>query len=397
MKKRVLIIHNRAYHASGPETYIQNMSKHYLVDIYSFKYENKNEFPEVVVERPLPLGDLSVYNISKQKLTVVEKLRIGFAAFFNYEAFYKLFKLLKRHRYEFVIIMQYFGKLSPSVVLACRIANVKIFIRQSDYGLICARNTLLRNNTYCDQCTVSSLKLLSNRCSGSLLRSLYFFLLMWQNKIVIKICNPTLVWTNKFALSVANRSVFVKNLNNKLNYTFIDAFEASDVVKTNTFVSAGRVAADKGVARLINAFSSSDGNLLIVGKVDVSYMSEIQALLEDKGKYIRLTGAVPHNDMENIYNKAKFVIITSQWVDNLPNTLVESYARGIPCITPSFGSFVEFIIDESLTFHDDKSLGDALKFAANIADDDYLVLRDAAIEIARDRFDFNKHRLMYEC
>ena len=397
MKKKILIIHNRAYHASGPETYIQNMCKHYSVDIYSFKYENQNEFREAVDERPSPLGDLSVYNISKQKLTFVEKLRIGFAAFFNYEAFYKLLKLLKRHRYEFVIIMQYFGKLSPSVVLACRIANVKTFIRQSDYGLICARNTLLRNNTYCDQCTTSSLRLLANRCSGSFLRSLYFFVLAWQNKFVIKLCNPTLIWTNNFALSVANRSAYVRNFNNKLNYTFIDAVRTNNTVKTNTFVFAGRVAADKGVARLINSFSQSDGNLLIVGKVDVAYMPEINALLEGKSTYIRVMGAVHHDDMENIYSNAKFVIITSEWVDNLPNTLVESYARGIPCITPSFGSFTEFIIDEGLTFHDGKSLSAALKFAANISDDDYMVLKDTALKIARAKFNFNKHRLVYEC
>ena len=115
-EKKILIIHNRAFHESGPETYLINLmglleKNEIEYSIFAMDYQ-KNNLKNLANELPKPLGDPGNYNLSKQRLTFFEKVNIFFSSIFNFNAAKKLNLHLKENKYTSCIILQYLGKLS---------------------------------------------------------------------------------------------------------------------------------------------------------------------------------------------------------------------------------------------------------------------------------------------
>ena len=71
---RILFIHTRGYHSSGPETYLDNMSRILRIenisyDLFCLDY-SQNNFEYVLPDMPKPIGAANVYRYSDQKLSL---------------------------------------------------------------------------------------------------------------------------------------------------------------------------------------------------------------------------------------------------------------------------------------------------------------------------------------
>ena len=103
--------------------------------------------------------------------------------FHRHDVFKKLDKVLKQNDYDGAIILQFWGKLSPSIFDALKINNVPAAVRISDFGLICGSNTLLKNNRHNAECIKSKFSCIKHKCvdnsyTKSLINTiaqLYFF------------------------------------------------------------------------------------------------------------------------------------------------------------------------------------------------------------------------------
>ena len=126
--------------------------------IFAMDYQKKNNLKNLVNELPKPLGDPSNYNLSKQRLTFFEKVNIFFSSIFNFNAAKKLNLHLKENKYTSCIILQYLGKLSPSVLFVLQKYKIPTAIRQSDYGSICGLNTFLYEESFCTKCISTAIK-----------------------------------------------------------------------------------------------------------------------------------------------------------------------------------------------------------------------------------------------
>ena len=59
-----------------------------------------------------------------------------------------------------------------------------------------------------------------------------------------------------------------------------------------------------------------------------------------------MRGQIAHSKVYKLFEDSIFSIIPSKWHDNLPNSLIESLSNGVPVISPNYGCFPEFIINE---------------------------------------------------
>ena len=352
---RYLIIHNRYYHVSGPETYLFNLKKEiekdgHQLDVFTLKYA-KNIKSNFLNYHPEPIGSSIQYSFKNQNLSFFEKLRVISSLFYRHDVYKKLRKLLSTNNYNGAIVLQFWGKLSPSIFKVLIQKNIPVALRISDFGLICGTNTLLKNNIHSNECINNRLGCIKNKCvdnsySKSLINKIaqLFFFKKYSKNI-------NYVFTCKNTLLIHKKAGFNKNNHH------IPTFYPKDFVYKKSFNSKkiiflGRVDRDKGLHDIIPTIPDSNKIIFeIWGRGIPEYISVLKKIiLKRKNKNIHLMGEINHSEIQNLFSDCIFSIIPSQWHDNLPNSLIESLSNGVPVIAPNHGCFPEFIIDQKNGF-----------------------------------------------
>jgi glycosyltransferase involved in cell wall biosynthesis len=114
----------------------------------------------------------------------------------------------------------------------------------------------------------------------------------------------------------------------------------------NYFVYFGRLSEEKGILTLLKAMKGISGTkLLILGSgpeedrlkkyADENNLNDVE-FLGYKGK----------EDINEIIGKAKFVVVPSEWYDNSPLVIYESFALGTPVIGANLGGIPELVNHE---------------------------------------------------
>lgn len=389
--KRILIIHNRAFHSSGPETYLINLmdlleKNQIQYSIFAMDYQ-KNNLKNLANELPKPLGDPSNYNLSKQSLTFFEKVNIFFSSIFNFNAAKKLNSHLKENKYTSCIILQYLGKISPSVLFVLKKYKIPTAIRQSDYGSICGLNTFLYEESFCTKCISKQSSVIRNNCFDSYTRSIHYYFVNRINYYSLRLTRPKIIFTNNFAKELSKKSSIYNSSKISVINTFgDDFFEAENRVYKYDFIYFGRISKDKGINELISSIADQDLDYRFLFVGDVS--DDIEINQNKLPKNIIVQNKMDMKDLKILIIQSKFVIIPSKWFDNLPNTLIEAYSFGKPVIMPNHGSFKEFQTNSNLFF--DKDLK-CIKYAMEISNNDYEKASTEAKRIFTSQFSKSSH------
>lgn len=120
----------------------------------------------------------------------------------------------------------------------------------------------------------------------------------------------------------------------------------------------GRLVADKGVDKLIDAFLSlnrKDCVLLIVGSVnfDSDETSEFEKQIYKKillSKKIKMTGYIQYNEIWRYYKLADIALLPSVWDEPAGLTMIEACAAATPLITTKSGGIPEYIPNKLAIF-----------------------------------------------
>jgi len=397
---RILLIHTRGYHSSGPETYLENMA--HIFDAAKIEYDlfcldySENNFSYILPDMPKPIGAASVYRYSDQKLSLRDKVRVLLGAFFRLDVFSRLNEALREKKYDHIIVLQYFLKLSPAVFLAAKRNSVKVAFRQSDFGLICARNTFYRDGAVCTQCTKNQLNMVANRCGGGLISSALLYITYKVNHLLIRYSNPVLVWTNRNSFNIGSKAKVLRGLEHTLNYTPVGII-ASDKVpadKIYDYGCIGRLSVDKGVNFLLEQLlrmPKLDFNFVFVGGVDAELIGLVELVKAKHPEQTVFINKVPKMSVAGYMDSCRYLVFMSSWFDNLPNSLIEAYSRGIPCILPNFGCFSEFIPSQFPRLGYLK--GSELPFGefADIGNEEYRHMSESVRFISDTKFSNDQH------
>jgi hypothetical protein len=129
---KIVLIHYRYYSASGPERYLFNFKKLFEIrghEIYPFSINyNQNKAAltsNYFVDSVLDDGNFHIKentNIStKNKLQIIKNL------FYNKQAYNNLNQLLIDKKPDLIYLLQYYGKLSPSILKAAKKIIFQLF------------------------------------------------------------------------------------------------------------------------------------------------------------------------------------------------------------------------------------------------------------------------------
>tara|TARA_Y100001958_G_C21192299_1_gene520239 strand:+ start:68 stop:1291 length:1224 start_codon:yes stop_codon:yes gene_type:complete len=395
---KFLIIHNRYYHVSGPETYLINLKKEiknygHHADVFSLNY-SKNIKSNLSHYYPEPIGDNNQYSFKNQNLSFFEKLKVISSLFFRCDVYFKLNKLLSDNNYDGAIVLQFWGKLSPSIFQVLSNKNIPIVLRISDFGLICGTNTLLKNNKHSEECIDKKFACIKNKCvDNSYFKSLI-------NKLAQIFFQKKYSENIDFIFPCKNTQFLFQKSGFKNNSYVIPTFYSKEYIYKKSFslnkiIYIGRVDQDKGLDEIISLFPYSKEIIFeIWGRGNNDYIKKLNEIIYNrKIKNIHFKGEIIHSKVHTLFQDSIFSIIPSKWHDNLPNSLIESLSNGVPVIAPNHGCFPEFISHKKngLLYDNYDDLKNILKEIPYLKDYEKKKFSLNSTMIAKNTFSSKKH------
>lgn len=287
--------------------------------------------------------------------------------FYSLEAKRKMKQLINDEKPDIVYIMQMHNKISPSIVDAAKEMGVPMVHRISDFQYMCP-NALFYNDRIgvCEYCLKGKrMSCVKYRCvlnssiySGIKMMAKWLHDVMGVHKKIDAFVVPS-----EFTLGKLKEYGIPLE---KLNHipTFFNLKEKNPRVEYNPFVLfVGRIEKQKGLMTLVKTFEELPYELKIIGFSNDGYEDELKHYLGrpingdlnieestafGKNGNINFLGRKSFEEIVPYLKSCMCTVVPSEWYDNFPNVVLESYAYKKAVIATDFGS-LQYMVDESKT------------------------------------------------
>ena len=329
---KVLISHNhyQTGSVSGEDVAFENESTELSKHIEVVKYEEFND-------------DLDIAS-SRQKLGVAAN------AVWSRRSYKKMRNALATHRPDIAHFHNTFPQISPSAYQACQDAGVPVIQTIHNYRFVCPNGLLLRNMRPCELCLHGSLvNAVLHKCyRGSALASMVQVATIQLGRL-----NGT------YANKIDRYIVLSEFVSQKLNHGGIPrskivikpnfvTHQPSDTLDDNGYaLFVGRLSAEKGVEILLDAWSSIEYPLVVVG--DGALKPQLEAAVLERGLNVQFKGAQTKTQVHVFLAGARMLLLPSICFEGaFPLVAIEAFAHGVPVVGSDIGC-IEDGIDHGAT------------------------------------------------
>ncbi len=350
---KILMINKYHHITGGADTYYFQLS-----DLLRRK---GHEVIEFCLKHPKNLAsEYSEYFITGvtgenwKEARTIEKVKAYINGIYNIEAKKKIRLLIEKTKPDIAHIHNIFYQISPSILEPLKKACIPIIQTLHDYQVICASNNFYYNGRICENCSRGKYyNIISSQCyNNSLMASFLAFsarvihnTFKIYNQNVDLFISPSKFLKDKLISHGIKESKIkilphsIESSNYKADYNFRDYV-----------VFAGRFVRHKGIMTLIKAFESLPIKLVLLGTGEL--LPEIEDYIDSHNlKNIKLSGFLRGKEFQEIIEYARFVIVPSEWYENSPLIIHESFAYGKPVVASNIGGIPELATgDVSLLF-----------------------------------------------
>ena len=300
-----------------------------------------------------PPGQGDDAKIVNQRPRWHQKLRLAGRVIYNRHAAAAVRRIARDHRPDLAYFLNFNNHISPSAIDACVRESIPVVMRMSDFNLVCSSNMYYRDGRPCTDCKSGVWHAVRNRCvHGSATRSavsaLALSLHRWSGiyRRVSAFVAPT-EFMQRELLELGFPSEIVQHIN-----TFAEPQEASEPERRQPYVLFhGRFVPYKGADTAIAAFAriadKRGVSLRLMGDEGDSDGTRVRALAR--------TLACPsieilpfERDKQKVLEtvrKSLFTVLPSENYENLPNSILESFACGRPVISTRIGCIPDIVKD----------------------------------------------------
>lgn len=278
----------------------------------------------------------------------MSKLMAFTRPFGSHEVKSKFKKLLDDFKPDVVHLNNVHTQLSPVMAEFAHQWGIKVVWTLHDYKLLCPRYDCLKNgNTICETCFKGEKKAcLDNKCmKGSKLASFigYKEAIVW-NRERLEASTDVFICPSQFMADKMVQGGFSKSKMQTL-CNFIDVekckFSSTDDVellpkKEDYYCFIGRLSHEKGAKTLIEAANQLPYKLVIIGGGPL--MDELKSVTHTNIKFV---GFKQWDDIKQLVGKARFSVISSEWYENNPLSVIEAQCLGTPVLGANIGGIPE--------------------------------------------------------
>lgn len=366
---KIALVNYRYFISGGPERYYFNI-KEILEknghEVIPFSIKSSRNFPNDYERYFLDIVDDEVYFAQAKKKTPMMILKSFTRMFYSWEAKSKMSQLIREQKPDLVYIMQMHNKISPSIVDAARAEGVPVIHRISDFQYMCPNALFYNDRTgVCEECLKGNrMACVKNKCvlnspvySGIKMMAKWMHDVMKVHKRIDQFVVPS-----EFTYEKLHEYGIPYE---KLNHipTFFNLKERDPQVEYKPFVLfVGRIEKQKGLMTLVKAFEELPYELKIIGFSNDGYEDELKKYLgrpigdpniEESCTYgkkgnIHFLGKKTFEEIVPYLKTCLCTTVPSEWYDNFPNSLIESYAFKKSVIATDFGS-LQYMVEEGVT------------------------------------------------
>jgi glycosyltransferase involved in cell wall biosynthesis len=280
-------------------------------------------------------------------------------------------QLLEREKPDLVHIHNTFVVISPSIYSACRDADVPVVQTLHNYRLLCPAATFFREGKVCEECVDHGLfrgvmhacyrDSVSATATTALMLKVHRYKKTWTEGVRSFISLTQFSRSRFVRAGLAPEKVFVKP-----NFVHPDPGVGERGGDYAVFV--GRLSPEKRVSTMLNAWTllkarSTDIPLLVIGGGPERVHLEAEARQRNLTSVV-FKGLMPRSETIKLIGDARFLVFSSEWYENFPLTIVESFARGVPVICSRLGAMEEIVDDGRNGIH--FTAGDPEDLAAKV-------------------------------
>jgi glycosyltransferase involved in cell wall biosynthesis len=251
-------------------------------------------------------------------------------------------ELIDRSEAEIVHVHNLFPMLSPAVLRAAASDGARVLVTLHNYRFLCLPATFVRDGRVCEDCLGRPIAWpgVLHRCyrgsrSGSatlatsigLHRGLHTFDRVSSFLAVSRFVRGKYIEAGWSPERIAVKSNF--------------AWDAARRQGPGShFLYLGRVAPEKGLRMLLDAFRGSAARLLVVG--DGPIASELRSAAPAN---VTFRATVPPPEVPDLIRSARAVVVPSVWYEAQPRTILEAYASGVAVLASDLGALPEVVDD----------------------------------------------------
>jgi len=379
---KILIANYRYFVSSGPERYLFNIKKKlesvgHEVAPFSVRYARNEPTPyEKHFVSPLGAADEVYFEQHKRSPRAFAKTLSRL--FYAPDVEQAVANLAGSFKPDVAYVLYYLRKLSPSLLTGLKKRGVPIVVRLSDYGMFCPEHHCLRDGHPCTLCIDGDLSnSVKHRCvKGSLaISALDAAATLFHRKRGYFDLIDQFVTTNPFMTEMMIKAGYpASRLTCIPTFTDIDAFQPLIPKPEPPYIAfVGRLDPTKGVHVLLDAMihlkqtRGAPPRLRIAGvEHNADYVASLKVQAERGGlqDLVEFLGPLPAHEVGGLMRGAQALIMPALWFENLPNTIIESFACGTPVIASDIGSLSRTIVDGENGLL--AKTGDAVDLAAKI-------------------------------
>jgi glycosyltransferase involved in cell wall biosynthesis len=389
---RILLI-NRFHHVDGgaDRVYFNTgmlLAKHGHDVAYFSTLSEKNE--------STPYSYYFIDKIKTRNVSLIDKVRAVRKYLFNKNAIESLQALIIDFKPDLAHIHLFYGTLSVSALTTLKNFKVPVVLTVHDYRLLCPVNSMLdKNSMICEKCKGGKFYncILKNCSEGSAFQSTIVSVEAYMRKHFFDplILVDHFIFVSKFSLNKhISYDIRYKTKSTQL-YNFNPATIESKRFRGKYFLFFGRLSMEKGILTLLNSIENTDFRVIIAGEGPLRNVVDSYA---KKCSNIDYVGFKTQAELVDIILDCSFVILPSEWYENNPMSIVESFNLGKPVIAADIGGIPELVDkDRGFLFEskNSNSLLDAIIVASNISDFDYERMSYNCFNFANNSFNERDH------
>lgn len=296
---------------------------------------------------------------------------------YSVQAKNSLAKLLRNTQINIAHCHNIYGILTTSVLDELYGHYIPTILTLHDYKIICPNYKFLDNrNGICEECKYHKYhKAIIRRCVKN---NLFF-------SLIYAVENTFTYITRKYSAKVAKfiaPSRFIMNKFVEYGFPMSRIEYVPNFINTERFVPSftnkgyflyfGRLGSEKGIQTLIEAFMrlrTKKHKLVVVGEGPLSgYLR--QYVMRQGIDNIEFLGFLTGSCLQEIIRNCICVIVPSEWYENCPMSILESFAYGKPVIAANIGGIPELVVHEDdgliFTSGDVENLAEKLEYVARL-------------------------------
>lgn len=399
---KILYINNYHYIHGGSETVYFNTAelfKEHGHDVMFFSLkradnnasEYSNYFPDAI--------DIKTHGI-------FNKFKGAISYFYNKEAAANLEKLIKIEKPDIAHLHIFWGGLSPSILKVLKDYNIPIVHSVHEYRIVCPAYTFKNgNNEVCEKCGGGNFwHCALNRCSkGSFALSSIMTAEMYYRNMYYHPAKyiDAFIYVSKFCRDIHLKyDERLKKCRNWAIYNFCCSNVLANMVEgldtyTSYYLFYGRLSYEKGISTLIEAFALCPNLKLKIVGTGPEEKALKDRCHERSLMNIEFLGYKKGTELYDLVKKAKFVCVPSEWYENNPMTVIESYSLYTPVVGAKIGGITEIIQDGKTGYLFDsgsvKDLVEKLEVASGMDKEEYSKMKLQAWNFSKLNFDRELH------